>query len=188
LGQKEIFVQRFLKVTMALPKALGLGPKPLSVLGPGVWLQAHCLDDYWPFMHCSVRVSPSDPAPHGPLLLNRDAQGLAWFTLGAGPVEGKLVNGFNRPRDVNAPKVYAECLVSGGAEEAALIQRLLDAAGRYRNDEPFAPVSLPGSKAHNCNAYVAALLAQAQAPPPKHLPPAWLIPGYASPLPASDFI
>lgn len=184
-----------LKVLTAIPKGLGWAVREEEKAeGSGVFLQAHYIEDYWPFLHLSYKVRPKAQAlwrrklPQH--LEQRDESGLRFFTIGAGPVDGRLVPDLNRPNDVAVPKVYMERLGLGAARsEDEQIQRLLHWHSRFRGRLDFTPIPWPwaGGRAHNCNAYAASLLTLLKAPKPKRLPHRFYVPSFKTPLALSEF-
>jgi hypothetical protein len=185
-----------LKVLTALPKSFGWAVREEEkALGTGIFLQAHYIDEYWPFLHLSLRVRPKAQARWRrklPGLLEQlDDTGHRYFTIGAGPVDGRLVPDLNRPNDVARPKVYVERLRLGAARsEDEQIQRLLGWHRRFSGRLCFTPIPWPwaGGKANNCNAYAASLLALLKVPRPKRLPHRFYVPSFKTPLALSEFI
>ncbi len=184
-----------LKILTAVPRRLGWAVRPEEKPeGTGLFLQAHYLEDYWPFQHLSLRVRPKSQGlwrrKRPELMKQRDADGLLYFTVGAGPEGDKLVQGFNRKNDVGLPKVYVERLARGSARsEDEQIERLLRWHGGYKARLRFTPIPWPwaGGRAHNCNAYSASLLALLQVPKPSRLPHRFYLPSFRTPLALDEF-
>ncbi len=184
-----------LKILTAVPRSFGWAVRPQErPEGTGLFLQAHYLEEYWPFQHLSIKVRPKAQSlwqrrlPK--LMKHRDADGLRYFTVGAGPEGDKLVQGFNRPMDISLPKVYVERLAKGPARsEDAQIARLLHWHGRFSGAQRFSPIPWPwaGGKAHNCNAYTASLLALLKVPKPSRLPHRFYLPSFKTPLALDEF-
>jgi len=123
-------------------------------------------------------------------MIQRDETGLRYFTVGAGPIEGRLVQGLNREKDISLPKVYVERLGLGGARnENEQIKSLLQWHQRFQARLRFTPIPWPwaGGRANNCNAYAASLLELLKVPKPKRLPHRFYVPSFRTPLALNEF-
>jgi hypothetical protein len=145
----------------------------------------------YPFQHMFYRITPRDPrwaARKPELFTRRDASGQAYCTLGAGPVEGLLTVGFNRPWDLEIPISFeapaADCTVE---EENRRIEALIASARAYNNRVRFSswpPVNGPG---HNCNGLMAALAMSSGMELPAFTRTFMLAPGCERPVEEENF-
>ncbi len=184
-----------LRFLTAVPRSFGWAVRlEEKAVGTGVFLQAHPIEEYWPFLHLSLKVRPKDQAlwkrklPKA--MIQRDETGLRYFTVGAGPIEGRLVQGLNREKDISLPKVYVERLGLGGARnENEQIKSLLQWHQRFQARLRFTPIPWPwaGGRANNCNAYAASLLELLKVPKPKRLPHRFYVPSFRTPLALNEF-
>jgi hypothetical protein len=158
---------------------------------PGIWFCSHRARRYIPFQHMYLKITPRDPswATRYPLVfVQKDAMGVPFCTLGAGPWEGKLKLEFNRSYDLQDPVSFEEAVPSGSIEqENGRIATLLMTAGRYVNPPDFVVVPGVTGTGYNCNSIMATLAHRAGFPLPEFSDIFLLCIGARAPLPESHF-
>jgi len=158
---------------------------------PGLWYQSHRAHRRFPFQHLFIRITPFDPAwarRRPDLFLRRDAEGMPYCTLGAGPRDGRLVLEFNRGYDLGDPVSFEEPIPSSGvAEEDARVDALLAAFGAYTQDLDFAAWSRVSGRGYNCNSMVSSMARRSGMPLPGFARHGFLCPGLGIELPAKSF-
>jgi hypothetical protein len=158
---------------------------------PGLWMMAHRADKRLPLQHLFMRLTPSDDrwARERPDLFgHRDAAGLAYCTLGAGPVAGLLVLAFNRPTDLADPISFEEALPLAGPDaENRSIQALITRAGQYPNHLRFSNWTRVTGRGFNCNSIMASLVKDCGLPWPRFVRIHWLAVGYHQRVPKKAF-
>lgn len=158
---------------------------------PGIWMMAHRADLKYPFQHLFLRLTPTDQTwvqRHPDLFCNVDDAGLAYATVGAGPLYGKLVLAFNRPTDLGDPIRFEEELFHHDVEmEDASISGMLVITRRYADHLDFSTWSQVTGKGYNCNSMIAALCRHTGLPLARFTRVLLLTPGIERPVPAKDF-
>jgi len=131
-----------------------------------------------PFNHTAFVFRPDDPAAFATDPWFTATQGHV-ATLGGQQSGGSLVSAPNYPGDdpTNLTDLTRVSCPTG-ISDTDFIRRMLSAARRYRNDEPYAP--FPAVLTYNSNSYTAGIIRAAGADPPA-LPGSQ--PGYSRPLP-----
>ncbi len=172
----------------------GEGPKVYqpdpSQSRPGIWYCAHRARREYSFQHLYLKVTPTDQswASRRPdVFTQRDAAGSAFFTLGAGPKDGKLSLEFNRTPDLHDPVSFEERLDVEAKEEERCIQALLDASSLYHDQVVFTTLHGIQGPGYNCNSMMAGLTRQAGMPLPKFSRRFMLCVGIGTPLPEREF-
>jgi len=132
---------------------------PSDKPGSGIYMQAHDVR-FTGKLHSLVKVVPKNQSKWmSKGSVKKDSSGNYFFTLGAGPYNGKLKSDFNRPRDVYANKVYSERLmVPAGMDEDALISKIIMADKGYADDLVYSALPDFDSREYNSNSYAMGLV------------------------------
>lgn len=158
---------------------------------PGLWMMAHRADKRFPLQHLFLRLTPSHErwARERPdLFAQRDDAGRAYCTLGAGPVDGKLVLAFNRVPDLTDPIGFEEALPLAGPDaENRAVEALLARAAQYPNHLAFRNWTRVTGRGFNCNSMMAALLRDCGLPWPRFVRIHMLCVGYRQRVPKREF-
>lgn len=139
--------------------------------------------------HLSIKITPENQENYKDnerFKDNIDAAGNHYATLGAGPMDGKLVSNLNRDTDIDRPKVETITLDLKGRDEDAVITDLFEAYLNYQDDAGYAlfPKKEDEGSGHNSNSYVSGLLKAIRLDPPDVKSNT---PGYDKPLPDINF-
>ena len=111
--------------------------------------------------HAKLTIIPDNQARYqsDPRFSNTLSDGRRYATIGAGPIDGLLVSGINRPRDIQLWRNnYSDfCELPSGQSEDDVIDQLFDSVDNYDNsvDYDFFPSMQDG---HNSNSFVRGLM------------------------------
>ena len=158
---------------------------------PGLWMMSHRADKRLPLQHLFLRLTPNNgrwERERPDLFAQRDDAGRAYCTLGAGPVDGKLVLAFNRPPDLGDPISFEEALPLAGPDaENRAVEALLARAAQYPNHLAFRNWSRVTGRGFNCNSMMAALLRDCGLPWPRFVRIHMCCVGYRQRVPKRAF-
>ncbi|HKS23229.1 MAG TPA: RHS repeat-associated core domain-containing protein, partial [Thermoanaerobaculia bacterium] len=153
--------------------------------GRQIYEQTHFV--MWPFYHTSIRIVPEDQKrwANDPRFKNVDPNtGLHYATIGAGSVNGKLVAGVNRERDVNLSiKREAIKLNLNGKDENTVINNLFKLQAAYKNHLEYSAFPTESGQ-YNSNSFARGL---AEAAGLYMLQPHEIVPGFSKPVPEVHF-
>ena len=138
---------------------------------PGLWFCAHRASRKYSFQHLFIRVTPRNPdwaIKHPELFSGKDAAGLPFCTLGAGPKEGKLFLQFNRRQDLRDPVSFEETIpLDSQVDEDRVIAKLIEAHKYYQQQLAFNAWPPFTGLGYNCNCMISALARDAGLALPK---------------------